>query len=400
MAYKNEINMSTSQTHFLRSLLDGKREITEQEARIRAKQLNLYDLIFPCSVICVSPYFSSVAVEKKDTLIQNYSDFICHFFASEEYHYYCITNSYDNYQIIFPTVANDRTGKDLDDLFIRLHQKLKNHFGQELFIGIGSVVEELTKLSRSALEAMEMLAFKNQYSDRGVINIINTSKFKHYSLYGEDIMFARVLGRFQDGDLSMMATRLNELVESILQRPGISQSSIQRTFIELAVNILHIASNADVDVDAVLNDMDIYNWVMKQTRIEDLVEWLLGLSAKLLESMEERKESQEIGVIIQACDFIAAHLSDPSLSLQMVSDHVGLSSAYFSQLFKSEKGIGLSNYITEGRIIQAQQLLRSTEMKSEDIALQLGFTSSNYFGRVFKKSTGLTPNDFRKQVTA
>lgn len=398
MSYQNEANLAPIQVHFLRSLLDGKREISEQEAKLRAKKLALSNLVFPCAIICISPFFSTISFDKKDETIQACSDFVCRFLGKETYRYYCLTNSYDNLQIVFPTAINGRSGEDLDELFIRLHHQFNQHFGLELFIGIGSVVDFYTEISRSSLEAMEMLAFKNQYSDRGVVNIINTSRFKHYSLYGEDIMFARVLGRFQDGDLGMMAVRLNELVESIRQRPGISKTTIKRTFIELAVNILHIASNADVDVDSIIEGVDIYNWILLQNDIASLSDWLLGISAQLLENMEVQRETEEKKVITQACDYIAMHLTDPTLSLQTVSGAVGLSSSYFSQLFKQEKGIGLSNYITDCRISQAQLLLRTTDLKSEDVALQLGFTSATYFGRVFKKSVGITPNDFRKKA--
>ena len=396
MAYGNEMNLTPSQVHFLRLLLDGKREMTEQEALARAEKLMINDLVFPCAVVCVSPYYTSVPYEARDDLMMECSEYICHFLRREGYKYFCLTNSYDSFQILFPTTANERTVQDLDELFIRLHQGICRQFGLELFIGIGSAVEGYTDLSRSASEAMEMLAYKHQYSDRGVINIINTSQFKHYSLYGEDIMFARVIGCFQDGNLVMMAVRLNELTEAVRRRPGVSNTAIKRTFIELAVNILRIASDADIDVDSVLGDMDVYNWVLKQTHTEVLSEWLLDISAQLLERMAIRLKTEKKEVITKACDYITQHLTDPGLSLQTVSKAVGLSSAYFSQLFKVEKGIGLSNYITEKRIIQAQQLLKTTDLKSEEIALLIGFTSATYFGRVFKKSTGVTPIAYKR----
>ena len=244
---------------------------------------------------------------------------------------------------------------------------------------------------------MEMLAYKYQYADRGVINIINTSRFKHYSVYGEDIMFTRVLGMFQDRNLGGMANRLDELIDSIRNRPGVSSTAIKRTIIELAVNILHIASNSDVDVDAITGDLDIYTWVLKQNHTEVLTEWLLNLSSELLDHMEKRKENDEKEIITQASDYIANHLSEPDLSLQSVSEAVRLSASYFSQLFKAETGIGVKNYIIDSRVSKAKLLLKETNLKSEDIALQTGFTSASYFGKAFKRSTGMTPNTYRKQ---
>ena len=300
-------------------------------------------------------------------------------------------------QVLLPLTDNSLSEQNLDELCIILREKFYNHFGLDLFIGIGSVVNAYTEISRSAIEAGEMLAFKHQYADRGVINIINTFRFKHYSLYSEDIMFSRVLGRFQDGDLGMMAVRLQELVESVRNRPGVSRTAIKRTFIELAVNILRIASNADVDVDAILEPTDFYSWILKQKHTEVMTEWLLDLSGKLMVLMEHHQEAEEKEVIKQACDYIDEKIGKPDLSLQAVSEAVDLSPAYFSQLFKKEKGINLSSYIAERRIEQAKDLLRITEWKAEDIARQTGFSTATYFGRVFKKSTGMTPNSYRRQ---
>ncbi len=397
MPFYNEASMTPSQIHFLRALLDGKREISEQEAEIRIAQLELRELTLPCAAVCVSPYYVSVPFDRKDDAIRASSEYVSRFFQRAGYRCYCLTNTYDNMQVLLPMTGHSPGGQDLDELCIALREKFYNHFGLDLFIGIGSVAEKYTEISRSAIEAGEMLAFKHQYADRGVINIINTFRFKHYSIYSEDVMFSRVLGRFQGGDLAMMAVRLQELVESVRHRPGVSRTAIKRTFIELAVNILRIASNADVDVDAVLEPTDFYSWILKQNHTEVMTDWLLDLSGKLMVLMEHHQEAEEKEVIKQACDHIEEQIGETSLSLQTVSGVVGLSPAYFSQLFKKEKGINLSSYITERRIERAKDLLRATERKAEDIARQTGFASATYFGRVFKKSTGMTPNGYRRQ---
>ncbi len=396
--YKNEMDLTPQQIHFLRVLLDGKREIGEEEALVRQRRLGLEDIVFPCLTACVSPYYTRVEPEKKDELIRDCSAFVCHYLQKEARSYYCLTDSYDNIQILLPTAFNGLSAQRVDELFAGLYKSVHRRFALELFIGVGSEATRFSEISRSAMEAMEMLAFKYQYADRGVINIRNTEKFRRYSVYGEDIMFARVIGRFQDGDLKMMEVRLEELIESIRHRPNISKTAIKRTFVELAINILHIAANADVDVEAVLGDRDPYSWIMAQNHTEVLTEWLLDLSAGLLEQTEARKKTDEKEIIRRACEFIAGNIGDADLSLQTVSDAAGLSSSYFSQLFKAEKGIGLSNYITESRILRARSMLESTELKNEEIARQLGFASATYFGRVFKKYTGLTPNAFRKQT--
>ena len=57
------------------------------------------------------------------------------------------------------------------------------------------------------------------------------------------------------------------------------------------------------------------------------------------------------------------------------------------------------DYLVTYRIEQAKQLLAQSEQQSiTEIALDCGFTNSNYFTRIFKKQTGLTPKNYREQV--
>ena len=67
------------------------------------------------------------------------------------------------------------------------------------------------------------------------------------------------------------------------------------------------------------------------------------------------------------------------------------------EMFKAEKGMGLTSYINSERISRACELLRSTEMNAQDIAIQLGFSSASYFGQVFRKFTGTTPSSYRSK---
>ena len=395
MIYKNETNLTPEQIHFLRFILDGKREIEEIEANERLKFLNLDDLTLPCIVACVSPYYSYVSWRDKDNLFIECSNYICNFFAKESILCYCLINSYDNFQLILS--LDDHSQQDIEEMLIKLHKKFCTHFSLESFIGLGSSVDKLTEICKSATEASDMLAYKNQYSDKGVINISNTSHFKHYAMGGENIMFSRVIGQFQDGNLAAMSSRLNELIETIRNKKGVSSTAIKRTVIELAVTILHVASNSNVDVDAITNGLDIYTWVLQQNHTEVLTEWLLNLSGLLLLQMQLQQEKSEKQIIKKASDYIISNISDVDLNLQTVSDYIGLSSSYFSQLFKKEKGVGINNFITSCRINEACKKLTETKFSSKEISRQVGFTSATYFGKVFKKNIGVTPNLFRKQ---
>ncbi len=85
------------------------------------------------------------------------------------------------------------------------------------------------------------------------------------------------------------------------------------------------------------------------------------------------------------------------ISLQQVADHVNLSFGYLSNLFKKELQITFIEYLNGYRIERAKELLIRTHLKSYDIAVNVGFSPEyTYFSKVFKKETGLNPNEYRR----
>src|SRR5690606_2230358 len=87
-----------------------------------------------------------------------------------------------------------------------------------------------------------------------------------------------------------------------------------------------------------------------------------------------------------------------NISLQQVAEHVNLSFSYVSNLFKKELQITFIDYLNRYRVERAKELLTGTQMKSYDIANQVGFSPEyTYFSKVFKKVTGLNPNEYRRQ---
>ena len=118
----------------------------------------------------------------------------------------------------------------------------------------------------------------------------------------------------------------------------------------------------------------------------------------LISRMDNQINHVEKDTVRQACEYIEEQLSDPGLGLDAISNKVSLSSAYFSQLFKNEMGIGINNYITNHRVTRGKYLLENSELSMDDVSRQCGFTSTNYFNRTFKRITGMTPLQYRKSV--
>ncbi|MCM1135832.1 MAG: AraC family transcriptional regulator [Clostridium sp.] len=98
--------------------------------------------------------------------------------------------------------------------------------------------------------------------------------------------------------------------------------------------------------------------------------------------------------IISACTYISSNCTD-DITLEDAADYAGFSKYHFSRLFKSYMGNSFTEYLSSCRINYAKSLLANPDINIADIAMQSGFGSIASFNRVFRKSEGCSPSDFR-----
>ena len=84
-----------------------------------------------------------------------------------------------------------------------------------------------------------------------------------------------------------------------------------------------------------------------------------------------------------------------NISLKSIAEAVNANQYYLSHIFKME--MSPIRYVTCRRIGEAQNLLINTNLNITEIALNVGYTNSNYFQNVFRKAVGLTPGNYRKK---
>lgn len=108
---------------------------------------------------------------------------------------------------------------------------------------------------------------------------------------------------------------------------------------------------------------------------------------------QEKKDNHLISVLH---DYIQNHL-DSDVSLVKLAELVYLNPTYLSRVYKNITHTNLSNYIYNARLSKAKKMLRESNTKVHEIAGAVGFESVAYFIRSFKKSTGMTPQEYREK---
>lgn len=114
--------------------------------------------------------------------------------------------------------------------------------------------------------------------------------------------------------------------------------------------------------------------------------------------LNELRNKDYSKVVNEALNYIKDNYKSDELSLENVSKYVNLSGSWLSTKFKDEVGIGVSDYINNIRIQKAMQLFdEEKDYMVYEIAEEVGFSSSQYFSKMFKQFTGVTPNQYRRR---
>lgn len=162
---------------------------------------------------------------------------------------------------------------------------------------------------------------------------------------------------------------------------------------------------------------DLVNWGLKvdlrkleeayfQTRVltakqyESLIH-LLTIFAQHLALVSNqlmvRKENAEPPAITKAKQYIQEHQAD-EISLGDVAGAVNTSTFYFCKMFKKSTGINFTEYLARVRVEKAKNLLLNPNQRISEVAFASGFQSLSHFNRVFRRIAGQSPTRYREKL--
>ena len=146
--------------------------------------------------------------------------------------------------------------------------------------------------------------------------------------------------------------------------------------------------------------MQITDYILKPVNYEEFGSCIDNLKISLFrqrQSVAEASEhqAQDERTITAITRYLQEHLVE-EVSLSVLADTFHLNPQYISQLFKNEIGVGFLAYLTNIRMEKAKKLLLSTSLTVADVAEQSGYADYRVFTKVFKKSEGSTPSQYRR----
>jgi Response regulator containing CheY-like receiver domain and AraC-type DNA-binding domain len=268
------------------------------------------------------------------------------------------------------------------------------------FVCTGKPVERLSTLHESYKDAMCAFAYRymdssrvltygdmrKEYVDEMNLNNININA-----------MNSEVIRNFLSNAL---LDEVDSFVHNYFQMIG-EDALCSRMFQQYVILNLHFCtvsfiqklgfSKEDLEDDLIYVCMD--NIVSK----EKAAEVAKNILEKGILLREESTKSRYKSIIDIALDYMHENYMEETITLNKVACAANVSANHFSALFSQEMKQTFIEYLTELRMNKAKELLRCTDKRSGEIALDIGYKDSHYFSFLFKKTQGCTPSDYRNK---
>lgn len=307
-------------------------------------------------------------------------------------HILSFTRSRTEQVYIFKGSSETALRNEMDEAAAEIRAYADRLPDSSLFIGIGSVQQRLQGIHISYVEAEEdklfnRLAKQNKDKLRGMPYIpeqalVDREKLFHFIKLGVPADMQSFLTQFCIG-LKDIDWQLSSYGYYLLNDITLDAIRVAKQTFRSAYDPADSLS----DLQAQVSKVNSHDGMMGYLR--ELIEHLWKLRSD---------SSDKYGDMIDKVrDYINRHYHNNQFGLKDMAEHVCVSPSHLSKIYSQETGQTLTEYLTQTRMKKAMELLSGTNQKTFEIAYDVGYSDHHYFSNLFKKITGMTPTEYRKQ---
>lgn len=288
--------------------------------------------------------------------------------------------------------------EDSTTFLLNKSKKLLDFFSDfmsiDIALGISALHKNFDQLQTAYMEADASLSLKFYEENKIFIysecmpneSTLDKTLEHHYV----DKILELIKSRKQDLAIATMHEFIEALKTSrqpieYIKNVGVLLSSLCfKLLINHYIDLSEIIENSSQTYTNILNTDSI-------SRLSQILEDLIISSIERISYLH----SQDNYIIKKVTDYIEVNYNS-QIKLNDLAALVHVNSSYLSRLIKQETGATLTEILTKTRIEKAKILLSLGNMKTYEIAIQVGIEDPAYFSQVFKKYTGLSPSEFKK----
>lgn len=310
---------------------------------------------------------------------------------------YAFMNNWGEIVVIFSynhSMEKDEYLKKTDEMAVILSKMLKQYFSVSVSIAISNTQNGFNSINTAYLECCQGLEYSFYCQPGEAVHYKDIKDYQNELDKGiELISFDKELTEF----LELMDTQdLDKLFTTLVDKVRIKNISRNRAY-DLCFQIIYLVKTklkGGIAGEILDSDENFYKCIDTLNNVTELVDWLKCIKNRLISVISKHKEDEKSFIIAQAQKYIKKFFRE-EFTLTDLAEKLNVSAGYLSTLFKEIVGISFIEYITKLRIEEAKNLLGGSNVKIYEVSEMVGYNNPYYFSRVFKKSTGKTPSEYR-----
>lgn len=308
---------------------------------------------------------------------------------------YLVGNSIGSLIVIFfpvdPILSDNLVMNEAIIIANEIKRKVKIIAKLEVSIGIGNCYTEIEDFRKSYNEAT--YAMNQAMQDIGVLHYSHLNRD-----FSEDIIQYPIksenelLEQLRLGNIDKSRELVKNIMEELLNQNSdliLIKEYVSQLIIMVKRTVAHIkGGNKQFENAGTLIELN------NLFELEEIKLWSICTINLAIDRIEAFKAKKASSALNRIHEFINSNFYK-DLTLEIVATEVDLSRQYVSKIFKEEYGMNFIDYVTLKRIDVAKELLKLGNRNIRDISFKAGYVDPNYFCRIFKKVTGVTPKEFR-----
>ncbi|NHN33629.1 AraC family transcriptional regulator [Paenibacillus agricola] len=172
---------------------------------------------------------------------------------------------------------------------------------------------------------------------------------------------------------------------------------VQQGMLHLLGSVQNAMMHIGTNLHELYEGLNLYEQLCQLKEPEAIGKWFqVRVLSPFMQDIR-RKQDLLMHKLVERVIFTIQERYMDDISLDAIAESHRLSSYTLSRTFKLMTGINFIDYLTEVRLEKAKELLRDTDWKLHEVAERVGYQPS-YFGRIFKKNVGVTPNRYRESM--
>ncbi|WP_239616555.1 response regulator transcription factor [Cohnella mopanensis] len=186
---------------------------------------------------------------------------------------------------------------------------------------------------------------------------------------------------------------IHEYLDKLRTAPQVSSTSLNQLVQDVLQIVYSILQEKGIQARQLFQDRFSIELLERAAiSVTDLKQWADHLIDKALSYAAELEESGSVVDKVKA--YIIKHI-EQDLNRENIAGSFYLHPDYINRLFKRETGASMTEFLLLERLQMAIELLENTEQPITVIAANIGYTNLSHFAKIFRKHTGLNPNEYR-----